>query len=71
MKILIGDDNKQITSILSQYTEKEGYEVETAEDGQEVLDKFDDESINLILLDVMMPKIDGTNYHDHRSIRRL
>lgn len=59
MKILIGDDNKQITSILSQYTEKEGYEVETAEDGQEVLDKFDDESINLILLDVMMPKIDG------------
>ncbi len=59
MKILIADDNKQITSILSQYAEKEGYEVETAEDGQEVLDKFDDESINLILLDVMMPKIDG------------
>lgn len=59
MKILIGDDNKQITSILSQYTEKEGYEVETAENGQEVLDKFDDEAINLILLDVMMPKIDG------------
>lgn len=59
MKILIADDNKQITSILSQYAEKEGYEVETAEDGQEVLDKFDDEAINLILLDVMMPKIDG------------
>ena len=59
MKILIADDNKQITSILSQYAEKEGYEVETAENGQEVLDKFDDEAINLILLDVMMPKIDG------------
>ncbi|MDD2591775.1 MAG: response regulator transcription factor [Erysipelotrichaceae bacterium] len=59
MKILIADDNKQIVSILTQYAIKEGYEVETAENGQEVLDKFDDETTSLILLDVMMPKIDG------------
>ncbi|MDD3924302.1 MAG: response regulator transcription factor [Erysipelotrichaceae bacterium] len=59
MKILIADDNKQIVSILTQYAIKEGYEVETAENGQEVLDKFDDETTSLILLDVMMPIIDG------------
>lgn len=57
-KLLIADDNPQITSILKSYAEKEGYETLIAIDGQEVLDKLDDD-IDCILLDVMMPKMDG------------
>lgn len=68
MRMLIADDNQQITSILSQYAIKEGYEVEIANDGQEVLDKFDESKFSLILLDVMMPKIDG--FEVCRTIRK-
>ncbi len=68
MRILIADDNQQITSILSQYAIKEGYQVEIANDGQDVLDKFDENKFNLILLDVMMPKIDG--FEVCRTIRK-
>lgn len=60
-KILIADDNKQITMILASYAKKEGYEVLIAYDGQQALDLFSlhKKDIGMILLDVMMPKIDG------------
>lgn len=67
-KILIADDNKQISSILSEYAKKEGYEVVTALDGEEALRLFAQHSIDLILLDVMMPKKDG--FEVCREIRR-
>lgn len=60
-KILIVDDNKQITSILSGYAQKEGLEPIVALDGKEALDmyaRYADEIV-MILLDVMMPEIDG------------
>ena len=60
-KILIADDNKQITSILAGYARKEGLEPVIALDGKEALDafaKYGDEIV-MILLDVMMPEIDG------------
>lgn len=60
-KILIADDNKQITMILSSYAKKEGFEVLIAYDGQEALDLFalNKKDIVMVLLDVMMPRIDG------------
>lgn len=60
-KILIADDNKQITTILSSYARKEGLEPVVALDGQEALDKYAcyQEEIAMVLLDVMMPKLDG------------
>lgn len=60
-KILIADDNKQITLILSSYAKKEGLEPVVALDGQEALDKFHQykEDIAMVLLDVMMPELDG------------
>lgn len=60
-KILIADDNKQITTILSSYAKKEGLEPVIALDGQEALDKYAcyQEEIAMVLLDVMMPKLDG------------
>ncbi len=60
-KILIADDNKQITTILASYAKKEGLEPIIALDGQEAYDKFimHEEEICMVLLDVMMPKMDG------------
>lgn len=59
MKILIVDDEKIIVKGLKYNLEQEGYEVETAFDGEEVLKLAHDKSIDLILLDLMLPKIDG------------
>ncbi len=59
MKVLIVDDNKQITSILEEYAKKEGYETIIALDGEEAIELFNKEDPDIILLDVMMPKKDG------------
>ena len=69
LKILIADDNKQITSILSEYAKKEGYEVSIAYDGEEALKMFEEGQYDLILLDVMMPKKDG--FEVCREIRKV
>ena len=60
-KMLIADDNKQITSILSNYVRKEGFEPVVALDGEEALRLFDEHEpdIAMVLLDVMMPKVGG------------
>lgn len=60
-KILIADDNKQITTILSGYAKKEGWEPIIALDGKEALELFfkHRDEISMVLLDVMMPEIDG------------
>lgn len=57
--ILICDDNRQLVSVLSQYSVKEGYTVYNAYDGQQALDIYEKEEIDLVLLDVMMPIKDG------------
>lgn len=67
-KLLIADDNKQITSVLSDYAQREGYDVEIAYDGIETIEKFKAFSPDLILLDVMMPRMDG--FEVCRDIRR-
>lgn len=67
-KILIVDDNSQIVSILESYSKKEGYETIRAIDGEDALLKFESEKPNIILLDVMMPKIDG--FEVCRTIRK-
>lgn len=69
-KILIADDNKQITTILSGYAKKEGLEPVIALDGKEALDKFleYESEIVMVLLDVMMPEMDG--FEVCRRLRR-
>ena len=66
-KVLIADDNEDITDILSNYISKEGYEPVVALDGEQALEKFEQEKPILILLDIMMPKVDG--YEVCRKIR--
>jgi len=57
--ILIVDDNEQILKILTPYIEKEGWPYLTARSGEEALSLFDAASPSLILLDIMLPGIDG------------
>lgn len=67
-RLLIADDNKQITSILGEYAAKEGFAVTVASDGEEALAKFRAQEPDVLLLDVMMPKKDG--FTVCREIRR-
>ena len=68
LKLLIVDDNKQITSILEEYAKKEGYQTLIAFDGEQAMDLFEKEKPDIVLLDVMMPKKDG--FAVCREIRR-
>ncbi|MCR5684272.1 MAG: response regulator transcription factor [Lachnospiraceae bacterium] len=65
--ILIADDNSDITDILANYVVKEGYEPIIAADGEAALVKFEEFEPVCVLLDVMMPKVDG--YEVCRKIR--
>lgn len=58
-KILIIEDELDIQELLKNYLEEEGYETEQALDGIEGIGKFRKENFDLILLDVMLPKVDG------------
>ncbi|MCL2089307.1 MAG: response regulator transcription factor [Oscillospiraceae bacterium] len=58
-KILVVDDDTNICELLRLYLEKEGYGVVIAYDGEEALTKFSAQSPNLVLLDVMLPNLDG------------
>jgi DNA-binding response OmpR family regulator len=65
--ILIADDNRDITDILSTYSKMEGFEPVVAGDGEEAIRLFTQYNPDVVLLDVMMPKEDG--YEVCRRIR--
>lgn len=56
-KILIADDDRNIAELLRLYLEKEGYTTELAADGEEAVAKFNADAPDLVLLDIMMPKL--------------
>ncbi len=58
-KILVVDDDNNICELLRLYLEKEGWDVVVAHDGLVALDKFEKEKPDLIVLDIMMPELDG------------
>jgi DNA-binding response OmpR family regulator len=58
-RILIADDEPRYLRLLEANLRTEGYEVVTAQDGIQALDIFSSQPIDLVLLDVMMPKLDG------------
>ncbi|HEX8121606.1 MAG TPA: response regulator transcription factor [Solirubrobacteraceae bacterium] len=58
-RILLVDDERAIQTLLSYPLQKDGYDVTCASDGREALARFDDGSYDLVVLDVMMPRLDG------------
>lgn len=67
-KILIVDDDANITELIRLYFDKEGFLTTCASNGKEALDKFRSEDLALIILDIMMPEMDG--WQVCREIRR-
>jgi len=59
MNILVCDDDKEIVGAIEIYLKNEGYQVYKAYDGLEALNVVEKEEIHLILMDIMMPKLDG------------
>ncbi|MGV3466848.1 MAG: response regulator transcription factor, partial [Heyndrickxia sp.] len=57
--ILVVDDEKEIVNLVSIYLQNDGFTVFKAYDGEEALDLFAEKKIDLIILDIMMPKMDG------------
>ena len=68
-KILVVDDDTNICELLRLYLTKEGYQVTTANDGEEGLEKFSQVKPDMVLLDVMMPRLDGLEVC--RRIRKM
>lgn len=67
-RILVADDEASIRRILETRLKMQGYEVVTAEDGEEAVEVYNKSNPDLVILDVMMPKMDG--YGVTREIRR-
>lgn len=58
-KILVCDDDREIVEAIKIYLEREGYEVVTAYDGEEAVAMIEREKIDLLIIDIMMPKLGG------------
>lgn len=67
-KILIVEDEQQISKLIKYNLEKAGYRCLTSITGEEALEQLDKESVDLILLDVMLPKMDGFEFC--KTVRR-
>ncbi|RJP30220.1 MAG: response regulator [Actinobacteria bacterium] len=58
-RILLADDDPDVVEVVSMLLEDEGYEIITAKDGGEALEKIEAESPDLVILDLLMPRVDG------------
>lgn len=58
-KILVVDDERDIVEVIQMSLQKNGYSVETAYDGVEALEKIESDKPDLVVLDIMLPKLDG------------
>src|ERR671925_1451895 len=57
--ILLVDDEESVQKLLTYPLERDGYRVVQARDGEEALERFAEEDVDLVVLDVMLPKLDG------------
>src|SRR3990170_1936562 len=58
-RILLVDDEHSVQTLLTYPLRKDGYEVISARDGREALDRFAEQRFDLVVLDVMLPRLDG------------
>lgn len=65
-KILIAEDDEDIAELISLYLENDDFQVEFAKDGQEAWEIFQKEKIDLLIVDIMMPRMNG-----YETIRRI
>jgi DNA-binding response OmpR family regulator len=71
-QVLVVDDEPMVREVLARYLEAEGFAVVTAGDGVEALDRFGESAPDLVLLDLMLPRIDGFEVFDRlRTLGRV
>jgi DNA-binding response OmpR family regulator len=58
-RVLVVDDEPMVRDVLARYLEREGFEVEAVGDGERALGAFDERRPDLVLLDLMLPRVDG------------
>ena len=68
-RILVVDDEKSIREVIRTYAEFEGHEVVEARDGLEAIDKVREEDFDVIVMDIMMPKLDG--FSSYKEIKKI
>ena len=68
-KILIVDDEEKIREVIREYAEFQGYDVEEAEDGIEAIKLCKEKDFDIIIMDIMMPKLDG--YAAVKEIKKI
>ena len=74
--VLVCDDDREIVEAIEIYLSQEGYKVLKAYDGEEALKVLDREKVDLLIIDVMMPKLDGKDpreeeYADHNPVGKI
>jgi len=65
IKLLLVEDDEALRFIVKDNLEQNGYEVDVAEDGERAIDWFEKKAYHLIILDVMLPRIDGFKVAEH------
>ncbi len=68
-RILIVDDESKIREVIREYAEFEGYNVSEADNGMAAVNLCRENDYDIIIMDIMMPKIDG--YHAVKEIRKM
>jgi DNA-binding NtrC family response regulator len=71
IRILCVDDEQSIRDLVSMHLVLQGFEVKTAANGEEAVGFLEEESFDLILLDIQMPKMDGTEVLRYIRIRHM
>ncbi len=72
MKILIADDEQGIREVIKEYCLNEGYQVLEAKDGIEALEILKNQSVDFIILDIMMPNLDGfSTYQEIKKTKNI
>lgn len=64
-RVLVVDDEPMVREVLTNYLQADGFSVVTAADGAEAVARFDDPGADLVVLDVMLPQLDGLGVLDH------
>lgn len=69
INILIAEDEERLRKLIGKYLKNEGYNIFEASNGKEAIQIFEEEAIDLVILDVMMPLVDG--WHTCKTIRKI